>query len=59
LYSSMISSLINQTKVSLSIQSRKNCALGTGGRAPDCLKAAIPATSTDVSTTPLGRFFWG
>jgi hypothetical protein len=39
-----------------SIQSRSSLALGFLGAISEVLSPAIPATRTDVSTTPLGRF---
>lgn len=54
LYSARISSQISHVKVSFSSQSRRNLALGFWIGLPD-LNPAIPATSTDVSITPLGR----
>jgi len=56
LYSRRISSLTSQTNVSLSIQFRSRLALGFLGAIAGALSPAIPATRTDVSTTPLGRF---
>jgi hypothetical protein len=55
LYSERISSVTSHAKVSFSNQSRRNDALGipTDRR---FLNPAIPATSTEVSTTPLGCF---
>jgi len=46
-----------QVNVSFSTQSRRNIALAFAGSTPR-LNPAMPATSTDVSTTPLrgGRF---
>ena len=55
LYSDRISSVTSQVKVSTSIQSRRNEALGFCTSRED-LNPATPATSTDVSTTPLGCF---
>lgn len=57
LYSSTISSLMSHVNVPLSIQSRNRWALGTSDCAPESRNAEMPATSTEVSTTPLGRFF--
>src|ERR1700722_17052979 len=56
LYSRRISSLTSQTNVSPSIQSLSSLALGFLGAISGDLNPAIPATRTDVSTTPLGRF---
>jgi len=56
LYSRRISSLTSQTNVSPSIQFRRRLALGFLGAIAGALSPAIPATRTDVSTTPLGRF---
>ena len=56
LYSRRISSLTSQTNVSPSIQFRSRLALGFLGAIAGDLNPAIPATRTDVSTTPLGRF---
>lgn len=58
LYSSKISSLTNQTNVSLSIQSRRKFALGFLGEISRDLSPAIPATRTEVSTTPLARLLF-
>ena len=63
LYSRRISLLTSQTNVSPSIQSRSRLALGFLGAVfvdlnPVDLNPAIPATRTDVSTTPLGRFLF-
>ena len=58
LYSRRISSLTSQTNLSLSIQSRSRLALGFLGAGSVDLNPAIPATRTDVSTTPLGRFIF-
>jgi len=58
LYSRRISSLTSQTNVSASIQSRSSLALGFLGAISVDLRPAIPATRTDVSTTPLGRFLF-
>jgi len=58
LYSRRISSLTSQTNVSSSIQSRSCLALGFLGAISGDLNPAIPATRTDVSTTPLGRFLF-
>jgi hypothetical protein len=55
LYSDRISSVTSQTKVPCSSQVRRNDALGCSTVRPD-LNPATPATSTDVSTTPLGCF---
>lgn len=56
LYSRRISSLTSQTNVSPSIQFRSRLALGFLGAIAGAFSPAIPATRTDVSTTPLGRF---
>lgn len=56
LYSRRISSLTSQTNVFPSIQSRSSLALGFLGAISVALSPAMPATRTDVSTTPLGRF---
>ena len=53
-----ISSLTSQTNVSPSIQSRSSLALGFLGAIFVDLSPAIPATRTDVSTAPLGRFLF-
>jgi len=58
LYSRRISSLTSQTNVSPSIQSRSSLALGFLGAISVDLSPVIPATRTDVSTTPLGRFLF-
>jgi len=58
LYSRRISSLTSQTNVFPSIQSRSSLALGFFGVISRDLSPAIPATRTDVSTTPLGRFLF-
>ena len=58
LYSRRISSLTSQTNVSASIQSRSKLALGFLGAICVDLSPAIPATLTDVSTTPLGPFLF-
>src|SRR5205823_8495305 len=58
LVSRRISSLTSQTNVSPSIQSRSSLALGFLGAISGDLSPAIPATRTDVSTTPLGRFLF-
>jgi hypothetical protein len=58
LYSRRISSLTSQTNVSASIQSLSSFALGFLGSISGYLNPAIPATRTDVSTTPLGRFLF-
>lgn len=55
LYSEMISSVISQVKVPPSSQSRRSDALGVANVRRD-LNPATPATSTDVSITPLGCF---
>lgn len=55
LYSDRISSVTSQTNVPWSTQARRNDALGCSAVRPD-LNPATPATSTDVSTTPLGCF---
>src|SRR6202453_3233276 len=55
LYSETMSSLTSQMKVACSIQSRRNDALGFSTTRQD-LNPAMPATSTEVSITPLGRF---
>ncbi len=55
LYSDRICSVTSQVKVRRSIQSRRNEALGPCTARQD-LNPATPATSTDVSTTPLGCF---
>ena len=56
-YSSRMSAVMSQVNVSCSIQSRKRIALSFAGFTAG-LNPATPATSTDVSTTPLscGRF---
>src|SRR5579864_3497280 len=54
-YSETMSSLTSQVKVTCSIQSRRNDALGFSTTRQD-LNPAMPATSTEVSITPLGRF---
>lgn len=59
LYSAMISSVTSQTNVSPSIQSLSSLALGLLGGISEEFSPAIPATRTDVSTTPLGRFLRG
>jgi hypothetical protein len=56
LYSRRISWLTSQTNVSLSIQFRSRLALGFLGAISGVLSPAIPATRTNVSTTPRGRF---
>jgi len=56
LYSTMISSVTSQTNVSPSIQSLSSFALGLRVGISKDFSSAIPATRTDVSTTPLGRF---
>src|SRR5690349_3388778 len=56
LYSESISSLTSQIKVASSNQSRRRRALGFGTGRPG-LKPAIPATRTEVSTTPLRGSF--
>ncbi len=53
LYSEMMSSLTSQVKVACSSQSRSKDALGFWTALQD-LNPATPATSTDVSMTPLG-----
>jgi hypothetical protein len=58
LYWETISSVISQANVFDSIQSRSNLALGFLGAIPEVFSPAIPATRTDVSTTPLGRFLF-
>ena len=55
LYSDRISSVTSHVNVPTSIQSRRNEALGFGTIRQD-LNPATPATSTDVSITPLGCF---
>ena len=55
LYSERISSVTSHVNVPLSIQSRRNAALGFCTIRHD-LNPATPATTTDVSTTPLGSF---
>lgn len=58
LYSRRISSLTSQMNVSSSSQSRSSLALGFFWAIFVDLSPAIPATRTDVSTTPLGRFIF-
>ncbi len=58
LYSRRISSLTSQTNVSSWIQSRRSLALGFLGVISRDLSPAIPATRTEVSTTPLRRFLF-
>jgi hypothetical protein len=53
LYSEIMSSLTSQMKVACSSHSRRNDALGFWTARED-LNPAIPATSTEVSITPLG-----
>jgi len=55
LYYETMSSLTSQMKVACSIQSRRKDALGFSTTLQD-LNSAIPATSTEVSMTPLDRF---
>jgi len=55
LYSVRTSSVTSQTKVPCSSQSRRNEALGFSTVRPD-LNPATPATTTEVSTTPLDCF---
>ena len=55
LYSETISSVTSQVKVPSSSQSRRSEALGFSTARRD-LNPATPATSTDVSITPLGCF---
>ena len=55
LYSERTSSVVSHTKVPRSSQSRRNEALGFSAVRP-ALKPATPATTTEVSTTPLGCF---
>ena len=55
LYSERISSVTSQVNVPTFIQSRRNEALGFCASRRD-LNPATPATSTDVSITPLGCF---
>ena len=55
LYSERISSVTSQVNVPSSSQSRNNEALAFFTTRPD-LNPATPATSTDVSMTPLGCF---
>ncbi len=56
LYSEMTSALTSHVKVASSIQSRRKDALGFR-TARQALNPAMPATSTDVSMTPLGGLF--
>jgi hypothetical protein len=58
LYSATISSVRSQANVSSSIQSRSSLALGFRGTVSADFSPAIPATRTEVSTTPLGRFLF-
>jgi hypothetical protein len=58
LYSKRMSSLTNQTNVSSSVQILSSLALGFFGVMSEDLSPAIPATRTDVSRTPLGRFLF-
>ena len=55
-YSSRMAALMSHVKVSCSIHARRNSALGflVGS---SVLKPAIPATRTEMSTTPLRRDF--
>jgi hypothetical protein len=55
LYSERISSETIHVKVARSIQSRRRRALGFAGETVPERKPEIPATRTEVSTTPLGR----
>jgi hypothetical protein len=56
LYSRMISSVTSQVNVPCLNQSRSTLALEFCDAIFSNLRPAIPATRTDVSTTPLGRF---
>ena len=58
LYSETISSLISQTNMFDSIQSRSSLALGFLGAISGDLNPAIPPIRTDVSTTPLDCFLF-
>ena len=55
LYSDRISSESSHVNVARSIQSRKSWALGFEDETMPQRKPEIPATRTEVSTTPLGR----
>lgn len=56
LYSRIISRVTSQVNVSFSSQSRSKSALRLWGAGSPVLRPLIPATRTDVSTTPLGCF---
>lgn len=58
LYSSMSSSVTNQTKLLSSTHRRIKTALGLPGRISGDLNPATPATITEVSTIPLGRLLF-
>jgi hypothetical protein len=58
LYSSRMSLETSHTKVASVIHWRINEALGLNTDVSPRLNAAIPATSTEVSTTPLGCLFF-
>lgn len=55
-YSSRMAALMSHVNVSCSIHARRNSALALVG-ASSVLNPAMPATRTDVSTTPLRRGF--
>ena len=58
-YSSRTAALTSHVKVSSLIHARRRIALGFLAATSSSLKPAMPATKTEVSTTPLRRPFGG